>query len=109
MAHPITSTFILFLVKSKPTPKDLQRCVTPQYATSWREIGIQLDLTNEALSIIQEDYPLAKRRCNEMLMKWLEVDTNASWQKLLDAIDECTEQYNVQGNVLKWCSSLYNH
>ena len=90
-----------FLVKTRPTAKDLH-CVTSHYATSWREIGIQLDLTNETLSIIQEDYPRnVKRCCSVMLMEWLEVDTNASWQKLFDAIDKCTEQpRDDQGNSI---------
>ena len=90
-----------FLVKTRLTAKDLY-CVTSRYATSWREIGIQLDLTNETLSIIQDDYPLnARRCCNAMLTKWLEVDINASWQKLFDAIDKCTEQPREdQGNCI---------
>ena len=92
---------IIFLVNTRPTPKDLQECITPRYATSWREIGIQLDLTNETLSIIHDDNPLnARRRCNAMLSKWLEVDTNASWQKLFNAIDKCSEQCDDQGNIL---------
>ena len=91
--------FIIFLVKTRPTPKDLQQYVTRQYATSWWEIGIQLDLPNEALSIIQVDNPLdVRRRCNEMLMKWLQADIKASWQKLFTAIDKCTDQCD-QGNV----------
>ena len=73
--------------------------MTPQYATRWREIGIQLNLTSETISIIQEDNPgSAKKCCNVMLMKWLEVTTDASWQKLFTAIDNCTstEQCNNQ-------------
>ena len=86
------------LVKTRPIPKDLQQFVTPQYATRWREVGIQLGLSNETLSVIQEDNPLNVRRCcNAMLMKWLSVDTNASWQKLFTAIDNCTTQYDGTG------------
>ena len=93
-------TEYLLLVKTRPAPKNLQQYITPRYATSWKEIGIQLDLTNETLSIIQEDNPRnARRCCNAMLMKWLEADSNASWQKLFTAIDKCTEQLNDQGNV----------
>ena len=75
---------------SRPTLRDLYRCVTPQHATIWREIGIQLDLPDCTLSIIQANHPSdVKRCCNAMLSEWLEVDTNATWQKLLSAIDTC--------------------
>ena len=82
------------IVSTRPTLKDLQRWITPQYAPCWREIGIQLDLTNETLSIIREDNPHSiTKRCNAMLSKWLEVDdTSASWQKLFTVIDNCTYQ-----------------
>ena len=80
-----------FSVNTRPSPKDLQRCVTPKYATRWRELGIQLDLTDDALSIIKEDNSHdVTRRCNVMLSEWLKVDTEASWQKLFTAIDTCT-------------------
>ena len=50
-----------------------------------------MDLTNETLSIIQEDNPHSvTKRCNAMLAKWLKVDdTSASWQKLFTVIDNC--------------------
>ena len=81
-------------VSIRPTLKDLQHWITPQYAPCWRELGIQLGVTNETLSIIQEDSPHSvTKRCNAMLTKWLEVDdTSASWRKLFTAIDNSTYQ-----------------
>ena len=86
-------------MKTRPALKDLQRHVTPRYATSWREIGIQLNLSDGELSIIQADNQFSvKKRCNVMLSRWLEVDTNASWEKLFTAIDICSGQPNDQGD-----------
>ena len=91
----------LFTVNTRPAEKDLQRYITPNYATNWREIGIQLNLTNGDLSIIEEDNPHnVMKRCNAMLFKWLEMDNSASWQKLFTAIDICTGQCTDQGEYV---------
>ena len=88
-----------------PALRDLYQCVTPQYATIWREIGTQLDLPDATLSIIQANNPAnVERCCNAMLSRWLEVDTNAMWQKLLRAIDICTGQVCIQGEVFQFCT-----
>ena len=92
---------LLFTVNTRPAEKDLQRYVTPKYATNWKEIGIQLNLSNGDLSIIEVDNPHSvKKQCNAMLFKWLEVDSSASWQKLFTAIDICTGNCAVQGDCL---------
>ena len=88
-----------FLVNTRPALKDLQKYITRRYATKWKELGIQLDLNEETLSVIQANNPLnAVGCCNAMLSGWLQVDTNASWQKVFIAIDNCTELHNDQGN-----------
>ena len=88
------------LAKTRPAEKDLQRYVTRSYATNWREIGIQLNLSNEDLSVIEDDNPRSvKKRCNAMLSKWLEVDTSASWETLLRAIDTCTGEVDNLGKA----------
>ena len=90
-----------FTVNTRPAAKDLQRYITPNYATNWREIGIQLNLSDGDLSVIKEDNPLkVERRCNAMLSKWLAVDSSASWQKLFTAIDVCIGKCTVQGDYL---------
>ena len=88
-------------MNTRPAEKDLQRYVTPNYATNWKEIGIQLNLSNGDLSIIEVDnLHSVKKQCNAMLFKWLEVNSSASWQKLLTAIDICTGNCVVQGDCL---------
>ena len=89
----------IFVAKTTPTLKDLQQHIIPQCATIWREIGTQLNLSDGELSIIQADNQLSvKKCCNVMLSRWLEVDTNASWEKLFTAIDICSGQCNYQGD-----------
>ena len=70
-----------------PLLRDLQNHVTPQYATYWRKIGVQLGLLSGALDIIEHDnHHKATPCCDAMLSKWLEVDHTATWSKLIDVI-----------------------
>jgi len=89
MQHSLyTSLKIIFFFHAAPLLKDLYKHVTPEYATSWREIGIHLGLSDAKMRIIKADHPKdVKGCCNEMLAKWLAVDLNASWKKLFVAID----------------------
>ena len=65
--------------------------VTPRYASHWKEIGIFLDLKPEEIEIIKMDNPEdTKRRCNDMFIKWLQINSNASWEKLFNALDLAT-------------------
>lgn len=82
-----------------PTLKEINQSITPQYAAIWKKIGMELDLPDGMLSIIEANYPSdVERCCNKMLSRWLERDTSASWQKLLTAIDTCTSQVDNQGD-----------
>jgi len=65
--------------------------VTPRYASYWKEIGIFLDFKPEEIEIIKMDNQDTKRRCNDMFIKWLQVNSsNASWEKLFNALDLAT-------------------
>ena len=75
------------LVNTTPLLKDLYRCVTPTYATKWKEIGIELGLRDTKLKEINVDRKTVKDCCNDMLAHWLCVDMEASWEKLFNAID----------------------
>ena len=61
--------------------------IIPKYAIYWKEIGIGLSLSYEALQIIEADFPKTTERCTNMLVKWLQTDVNATWKKLLQVID----------------------
>ena len=80
---------------TRPELKDLFKYVTPRYASYWKEIGIFLDFKPEQLEIIKMDNPAdAKRSCNEMFIRWLKADPNASWEKFFNALDLATGAAN---------------
>ena len=70
----------------RPTLKDLKKHVIPCVTVKWRDLGIEL-VDPTVLDIIEMDYPRsAEDRCTCMLRKWLDVQPNASWNQLLEAI-----------------------
>ena len=81
-------SYACYIVNTTPLLKDLYQHITPQYATEWKVIGTLLDLPSGELKAIEAGYPTnVKWCCNQMLEKWLEVDTTASWKKLLIVIE----------------------
>jgi len=73
---------------TRPELKELFKHVTPRYAAYWNEIGIYLDFRPEQLEIIKLDnLGDVKRSCNDMFIKWLERDPNASWEKFFNGFD----------------------
>ena len=75
---------------SKPSIDYLKQHFTPRYAADWETIGILLGLETYELKIIEHEYlsgpDFCFNACNAMLQRWLEVDTTASWTKLLTVI-----------------------
>ncbi|XP_065911615.1 uncharacterized protein [Dysidea avara] len=77
-----------FKMINTPALKELHRHVTPQYAAEWREIGVELGLTDAKLREIEANNPRnVKQCCNRMFSEWLRMDTTASWEKLFTAIE----------------------
>lgn len=73
--------------KKRPDLKNLESLVTPNYAYCWKEIGIQLDIPTGILNSIEIGFPTNPTWCcNKMWMYWNEVDTKASWDRVLKAI-----------------------
>ena len=71
-----------------PLLKDLYHYITPRYAADWIVIGTLLGLPSGTLDIIEHDHMhKATHCCNAMFRKWLQMDTNASWSKLLTIIE----------------------
>ena len=96
--------------------RDLQQHVTPQYAADWREIGVELGLTDAKLRAIRKDNPHSVRDCcNEMFSEWLRVDTTASWVKLFTAIESpAVSGGPVRGNYIDCtcivcCYNMYSN
>ena len=74
----------------KPTLKLLNKHYRDKVAPHWYDFGIQL-LENECvdkLHIIEKNHPGdVERCCTEMFIYWLQVDTEASWNKIADALE----------------------
>ena len=89
-----------------PLLKDLYQYITPQYAADWKVIGTLLGLSSGELKAIEAGYPTnVQWCCNQMLKKWLEVDTTASWGKLLNVIEslKIAVCYSAQGTNYVYC------
>ena len=94
-----------------PLLKDLHNHITPHYAAKWRDIGVQLRLPKGALDIIEHDnHHKAIFCCNSMLEKWLEVDHDVTWSKLLDVIQSPAVSHAAYtGNLLQKQNHIYVH
>ena len=79
--------FFNFLVlRKRPTHKMLSR-ITGCLAAYWRVLGYEL-LKPEDVKNIECTTAPNDNKCLDMLIKWLESDTSASYSKLIDALDE---------------------
>ena len=80
--------FVFPAVYSKrPRLKELQNLVTPYYAASWKEIGLQLGIAQGILQSMEINFQTdVGTRCDEMFTEWLDTDVTASWGKLIQVI-----------------------
>ena len=86
--HVRIYTFSFEHIGCKPCTKHLHNLVTPHYAAHWREIGVQLQLPDGILDIIDYDHHRrAEDCCNAMWERWLDVDSQASWSKVIEAVE----------------------
>ena len=59
-------------------------------APYWRDLGLQLlqGEDTDMLNVIQANHPMKVQDCcDKMFQQWLAVDTEASWNKLIDALE----------------------
>ena len=78
-----------------PTEQYLQRLFINRYATSWRKIGLVLDVDSTILDIINNDFVTEEQaRCKTMLKEWLKKEPMASWEKLFQAVQIAHQHYN---------------
>ena len=78
---------ILAKLKEKPTHKMLSR-ITDILTADWRRIGYEL-LEPKYVKNIESTTKQNEEKCLDMLIKWLETDTSASYSKLIEAFIEC--------------------
>ena len=94
--------------------KDLYKHVTPCYAAQWEDIGVYLDIELGHLNTIRANHPGdVGGCCKDLWKKWLELDPDATWDKLFTAIDDCaatsastsTSTYHKYRNVTNYVVS----
>ena len=92
-----TNSHIDTIDTGTPSLASLYEQITPFYASDWKVLGTLLGLPSEDLKTIELGYPTnPKWCCNEMLQKWLEIDTEASWDKINKAIKSPAVQGGYQ-------------
>ena len=82
--------FIIVTADSKPSIKMLQRHVIPYMATKWYELGAELldEKEEHTLSTIEINYSRdANKCCFEMFRRWLQTDVNATWSRIVEALE----------------------
>jgi len=95
-----------------PTLKELTEQIVPDYATQWKLIGTLLGLSKGDIKMIEYDNPRnVAECCRSMLEKWLELDSEATWEKIINVInsramcndndDACTTPCNTTAQNLK--------
>jgi len=91
-----------------PTMKELNHYITDM-APVYYSIGLELDVRNSQLKVIERDPSLAsiKQKCRVMLELWLENDTSATWKKLCAALQEPTIGLcNVAKQIKKYLEAI---
>ena len=79
----------MFLGNNRPELKDINSYVVTKCATKWKHVGENLNIDEDLLNIIEEDNPNnCENCCSEVLSLWLDLNPNASWNILLDAVDK---------------------
>ena len=88
----------------KPSLKDIDNHVVMRWASQWKEIATQLNIEEYLIRIIDHDLPNnCVDCCRRMLGDWLEQDKHPTWEKLVNAIDQVSE--NLAGLYHTLCNS----
>ena len=62
--------------------KNINRYVTWKYADNWRDIGLELDLDDNALFSIAFNHEDIKAKFQIMIIYWIERGVDATWKAL---------------------------
>ena len=74
---------------NKPTLRSLMK-YRNKIAPRWHDLGLQLlpEEYTDKLDVIQADHHNSVENCcDKMFQHWLAVDTEANWNKLIDALE----------------------
>ena len=81
--------------------KDLYNHVVVKYAKNWKELGKNLNIDEDLLNITEKDYPHNfENCCSKILSDWLELNPQATWQILLDAVNKLQDKLNTAADKL---------
>ena len=77
-----------------PSVIEINRHVIQPHAPHWKDIGLELDLSYDALVIIETDNPNKCVQCFEAtLAKWLKANPHPTWTVLEVAITNARRKY----------------
>ena len=79
----------IYVGSDQPKIPELHDLVKVKVSPQWKDLGNQLLSTEQAckLDVIQADHPGdSEKCCTIMFHYWLQVDTTASWDKLITAL-----------------------
>ena len=80
----------------RPTLRDAYRYVVPQYAHKWRQLGAKLCFNQAELDIVFSNFHNDSEECCRNLMsRWLNKNSDATWDELFTAIDNLPQQFIV--------------
>ena len=103
----VCTVFLMCIGTDRPIHRLLNKYVIKEVAPCWRELGGHL-LVEESvcmLNIIEKNYPRdVQRCCSEMFELWLREDPEASWNTLIDALEQIgqnTLAENIKKDGLK--------
>ena len=90
----------------RPKISELHNYIKVEVSPKWKDLGIQLLNAEQAkkLDVIQTDHPGdSEKCCTAMFNYWLQVDTTASWDKLITAL-QCIS-HDVLADTIKKMTS----
>lgn len=78
----------MFTGGDRPTLRDLNTHVVQSIAPKWRDLGIMLGISHEILKDIEVKCHGSDQTefCRKLLIKWLQIHTNPSWNQLIGAL-----------------------
>ena len=97
-----------YIGTDRPKMSELHKYVITQVSSKWKDLGIQLLNSEQVkkLYIIEKDYPGDTHRCcTTMFNYWLQVDTTASWDKLITAL-QCISHDVLADKIKKMTSGV---
>ena len=78
------------IAKQRPNMQLINTHIIRQYAAYWESTGENLGIQHlEVIKLNKQGHPSFNEECfKDMLRKWLQIDVNASWEKLQNAINQ---------------------